>query len=409
MDQVTPFPETERSLIEIGVIVAGRLDHVDERAAKLAVEQADQRLTKMFPRFRFDFFEVRRPEILTQTGAAGRVEPSLLLHQAVEERDAKHWDFAFVLTSAELVGNYLPYCFAALSRPLDAAVISLSLIDPVALGVEVDESERVERIARRLSRLILHGLGHMCGLGRSDHPNDLLFHPPNASALDYMEGMEEEDRLRQERVLEEVADQRLEEGGGRKLSAPAFMVRAMWINRYEILRSVWAASPWVLPRHLSRLTIASFSTLAILFMTAEAWDLALAQSTFRYCVFIPLILLATTIYVVARQQLLIRRGLRQSEQAVVTSFSAIAIVFIGMASMWLTLAAVGLVLSWIFPSSLIASWAASSELSPAKVDLIDRMGMSIFAASVGLAIGSLGASFESQYYFRHIIFVDEEL
>ncbi|MCD0462651.1 hypothetical protein U8335_08475 [Roseiconus lacunae] len=398
-------------LIEIGVIVAGKLDAIDARSTKLAVEQTDARLSELFAGFKFDFFEIKRPEMTASVSeGSGRVEPSLLLQQAVEERDAKHWDFAFVLTSAELTGNYSPYCFAALSRPLDAAVISLSLIDPQALGVDVDHTERVVRIARRLSRLMLHALGHLTGLPKSDHPNDLLYHPPSAAALDMMAGIDEEFLGRQRSALLEIADQRLEEGVGRRMGGLLFGVRAAWINRREIFQAIRAARPWQFPQRLSRLTIASFSTLAILLMTAEAWDLALAQSFERVVLLFFFTLLLTTIYVVIRQQLLVRRRHRRSEQSVVTSASAFCIVLTGMATTWATLfffgSLVGLVL---FPGDLVAHWASSTVNSARQLSWWDWPQMAMFAASLGLLIGALGASFESQHYFRHIIFVDEEI
>jgi hypothetical protein len=394
------------ALIEIGVIVAGPLDLVDSRAAKLAVEQTDARLSEMFPGFTFDFFEVKRPEMM----GGGRVEPSVLLQQALEERDARHWDFAFVLTAAELVGNYSPYCFAALSRPLDAAAISLSLIDPQALGVEVNDAERVERIARRLSRLMLHALGHLTGLPKSDHPNDLLFHPPNAQALDHMAALDAENHERQRAALAQIADQRLEEGAGRRLGRASFAARAAWINRRQIIQAVRAARPWEFPKRLSRLTIASFSALAILFITAESWDLALAQRLDRVVALIGGVLIATTIYVVLRQQLLVRRRKQRSEQSVVTSISAFAIVFIGMLATWTSLFAVGCLLAQLlFPGELIATWAASTLDNGRQVEWAARAQMAMFSASLALLIGALGASFESQHYFRHIIFVDEEI
>ncbi|TWT74275.1 hypothetical protein [Allorhodopirellula solitaria] len=392
-------------------MVAGPLDFVDAQAARMAVEQADERLSEIFSEFRFDFFEIRRPEMTGGRGDGnGAVEPSVLLQQAVEERDSRHWDFAIMLTASELAGNYSPFCFAALSRPLDAAVLSMSLIDPMALGIEANRDERVQRIARRLSRLILHSIGHLSGLPQSSHPNDLMYHPPYAAALDLMAGMDAESVERQRATLAEIADQRLEEGAGRRLTKPVFALRAAWINRTEIYRSIWSARPWEFPKRLSRLTIASFSTLAILFMTAEAWDLALAQSSLRLLALFILSLVATTSYVVLRQQLLVRRGTRRSEQAIVTSSSAMGIVFVGMATTWTALFLVGIALSFfLFPSALIADWAASTVSGPLDLVWADRPQMAVFAASLGLLIGALGASFESQHYFRHIIFVDEEL
>ncbi|EMI57694.1 hypothetical protein [Rhodopirellula sallentina] len=403
--------EMPHSLIEIGVIVAGPLDMVDALAVRMAVEQTDQRLTELFEEFRFNFFEIKRPEMTgTSTTGNGRIEPSVLLQQAVEERDSRHWDFAFVLTASELVGNYSPFCFAAISRPLDAAVLSMSLIDPLALGVEANRNERVQRIARRLSRLMLHSIGHLCGLSKSDHPNDLLYHPHNAQALDLMAGMDADSIDRQRRALIEIADQRLEEGAGRLLVKPIFTIQAAWINRTEIFQAIWAARPWEFPKRLSRLTIAAFSTLAILFMTAEAWDLALAQSVARLGALFIMTMLATTFYVVLRQQLLVRRGTRRTEQSVVTSASALGIVFVGMATTWTALFSVGILLAYfLFPGPLIAGWASSTTPNVSELVWTDRPQMAIFAASLGLLIGALGASFESQHYFRHIIFVDEEI
>ena len=393
--------------IEIGVIVAGPLDMVDARAAKLAVEQSDAKLREWFPRFRFNFFEIKRPEMTSE----GRVEPSVLLRGAMEERDAKHWDFAVVLTAAELVGNYSPFCFAALSRPLDAAAISLSLIDPLALGVEVDHGTRIERIARRLSRLMLHALAHLTGLNRSDDPTNLLFHPSDARELDQMTEVDPEELNRQREAFAAIADQRLEEQAHAKRSSwPIFATRAAWINRREIAEAVMAARPWEFPKRLSRLTIASFSTLAVLFMTAESWDLALAQRPWRVMVLVLASLLMTTFYVILRQQLLVRRGQRRSEQSVVTSVSAFGIVGAGMAVTWLTLFAIGILLAHLlFPTELIATWAGSTVHGESELSWIDRPHMAMFSASLGLLIGALGASFENQHYFRHIIFVDEEI
>lgn len=394
------------ALIEIGIIVAGPLDSVDRRATKLAIEQTRGFLTKALPEFLVNLQSVRRPEL----SGDGRVEPSVLLQQAAEDRDARHWDFAFVVTSAELVGNYAPFCFAALSRPLDAAVFSLSLLDPQAIDEGADERVRVDRIARRLSRLMLHALAHLTGLPSSNQPNELLFHPARAEEIDQMELMDEEQQRRQKVALFEIADQRLEEQASAKPSYTLFLMKAAWINKREIAEAVWGARPWEFPRRLSGLTIASVSTVVILFMTAEAWDLGLSQSFGAVSALIAISLVLTTFYVVVRQQLLVRRGRRPSEQTVVTSVSTLAIVLTGMSVTWLALLMIGFCAGWLlFGPQLISEWAASSELQPDQVRTGTIFQMSCFCASLGLLIGALGASFESQNYFRHVIFVDEEI
>ena len=395
-----------RGLIEIGVVIAGQVDAIDRRAITLGLQQVREFLQLHFEEFHFEISPLRRPEL----AVASRAEPSVLLQQAVQERDLRHWDFVIVLTAAELKGSYMPYCFAALSRPLDAAIISLSLIDPIAAGETLDEARRTERIAFRLSRLLLHALGHLSGLPRSDVPTELLFHPADASELDAMFSFSAEQRARQRAALAEIADQRLEEGIGLRMSWPTFVVRAAWINRREIGQAIVAARPWQFPQRLSRLTIAAVSTITILYMTAEAWDLALTQKWWQIALLSAGTLGVTTAYVVVRQQLLVRRGRRRSEQTVVTSASALGIVLSGMFVTWVLISLLGNGLSWLlFDPQLIASWAAASDLAADAVRPAHRLNMSLFSASLGLLIGALGASFESQTYFRHIIFVDEEL
>lgn len=396
-------------LIEIGVIIAGELDSIDRAAVESAVESTKLDLANRFGNngLEFHFELVHRSELLS----GDRAEPSELLRQAQSERDLKHWDFSMVVVAAELLGKYSSEsCYAALSRPLDAAVFSTSLIDPKVSGESNASEERIQRISSRLSVLMLHALGHLTGLPQSEKPTDLMYHPNSAMDLDKMIGIDDDEHDRQRAAFIEVADQRLEEGHARSSGNAGFVLRAAWINRQEIWEALWAARPWQFPRRLSGLTIASVSTLLILLMTAEAWDLALSQSVVSVALLTVLVAIATTLFVAIRQQLLIRRHRVQSEQNVVTAVSAIAIVTIGMVTTWAALVTLGLTVAMLlFSSDLIASWAASSEMSSVDAGFGCRLLMSCFSSTLGILIGALGASFESQHYFQHVIFVDEEL
>lgn len=394
-------------LIEIGVVISGQLDTVDRRAVSRAINQLHELLPDLYSDFRFAVFPLSRPETINQ----GYVEPSLLLQQAVEERDNKRWDFAFVVTAAELVSVYSCYSFAALSRQLDAAVISLASIDPRAVGVDVDDQQRIECIADRLRVLVMHALGHLNGAGPSEDPASYLHHPEQLEDLDRMDRLSPDEIAKQRLALEEIADQRLEEdSSGKRLPALNFLSRAAWINRREIFEAVVASRPWQFPRRLSRLTIAAVSTFAILYITAEAWDLALTQDGWHVLVAVLLTVLIATFHVITTQQLLLRRGRYRSEQNVVTSSSAFLIVLCGMLTTWFALFMLGIIVGGLlFSPSVITHWAASAGLSPGDVTIGSRMQMASFTASVGLLIGALGASFESQHYFRHVILVDEEI
>lgn len=393
--------------IDLGIVIAGPLDPIDQKATAIAIRRLQEFVSRELPQLNFGISRIGRPELIGES----RIQPSELLQQAVEERNLRHLDFVFVLTASELTGHYRPYCFAALSRPLDAAVFSLSLIDPKSSEGNQDDQERIERIASRLYRLLLHALGHLCGLAESNQPSDFMHHPGQVSDLEQMQTFDPAEFRKLKLALAEISDQRLEEGSaGQRLSKPAFLFRAAWINRREIAEAVYAARPWQFPRRLSRLTIAAVSTVAVLAMTAEAWDLALSQSTSALVALTLVSLVVTTAYVMVRQQLLIWRATRQSEQSIVTSVSATFIVLVGMTVTWVGLLAIVFLAGWsLFSPTLIATWASSSHLNVDQVGGFVIAAMASFSASIGLLIGALGASFESQNYFRHIIFVDEEI
>jgi hypothetical protein len=102
-----------------------------------------------------------------------------------------------------------------------------------------------------------------------------------AADLDTMNHFSDEQLARQRLALKEIADQRLEESSQGRTNPVRFAFRAAWLNRRELAEAILAARSWQFPIRLSRLTIASVSTLVILLLTAEAWDLGLSQSAGR--------------------------------------------------------------------------------------------------------------------------------
>lgn len=329
--------------LEIGIVLSGQFDAADQKGANDAVRMAKNRLQDWFPSFLWTLEVARRPD----WGTTETSEPTHWLLQAAEERDSKRWDLAIVITNVDLQGHYRSFAYAAVSRSLDAAVISTLRIDPDQSGMELDAVERVQRIAARLARLILHSIGHLNGLKRRSEPANLMYAGITAKDFDGIYEIDEEQSAEIVSMLEEVADVRLEERGSQRAAGNfRFIAKAIWINRTDILKAIAGARPWEFPRRLSRLTTAAVSTLAILMMTAEAWDLGLSQSGYQL-VFLGFgALLVTSWYVAYRQQLLVHRF---------------------------------------------------------------HLRMAAFVASIGVLIGALGTSFENQHHFRHIVFVDEEI
>jgi hypothetical protein len=404
--------------IEVGWLIVGRLDRVDRKAVMDARAQFRDALASQFAGFEWRVPLVERKDI----GQAIREEPSSLLEYGVTERDGRHWDFVFVITGADLVGHEKRSCVGAPSSALDVAIMSTARIDPQASGEDTgDEKERRRIMAQRILGLSLHLFGHLNGLG---HPSEDDEGDPapgehtgvedgdamrDVTSLDVLDaargyGREDEGRLRDE--LADVADLRLEEGARRRWPL-SFVLAAMWENRDGIGRAILRTKPWRVPFRLSRLTTAAVSALLLLVHTEEAWAVASRQAPGLLAGLSVASLAVTTWYVVQRQQLLMGRGL--TEQTVATRTSVTVATAFGLLTTYLLLFGVTAALGGLlFGGGLVVEWTASagSSSSPSVAQTYLKLGA--FVASLGLAIGALGASFEQGHYFRHVAYIDEE-
>ena len=395
-------PATSRPPIRIGLVLAGRMDARERRLVLAAGRRLEDDLEGWFPRY--DWCVEAR--IRVDIGEFRREESSELLRLAAEVRDTERRDFVLLVTPDELVARYRAFALAALSRPLDAAVLSIARLVPAEDTDTVADDVVVDRVAT----LMTHALAHLAGERPTKNRSGLLHRPDSPRDLDRMTRFDERELAALDTAFGAVADTRLEESGIDHGSRWRFLLRAAAINREEILEAVRAARPWEFPQRLSRLTTAAVSTLAILLMTAESWDLGLSQGWGAVSALALVVLALTTTFVVHRQQLLAVRHRHLTEQLVVTRVAAVAIVVAGLATTWLGILALALLAAvTLFDAPLIAGWASSHALDETGVGLALRLRMAMFCASIGLLIGSLGASFEEQHHFRHVIFVDEEL
>jgi hypothetical protein len=144
-----------------------------------------------------------------------------------------------------------------------------------------------------------------------------------------------------------------------------------------------------------------------LLVTAEVWELGMSQSAAQVVGLSICALMLTYIYILQRQQLLVRRQAGSlSEQTVITNVAITSVVLLGMLTtdVWLFSGVLGLSLL-IFRRPVVAGWvvALGGDIQP-----FHYVVLAAFVASLGILIGALGASFEQQHYFRHITYIDEE-
>lgn len=404
-DVDVPSTESAKPVIEIGWIVAGELESPDGQAVGLARSSATRWLKDTFPEFEWRMpLEVRDELLSTQL-----VESVKLLDYGVTERNLRHWDFAVIITPADLKSHYKPDAISVVSRSLQAAAISTVRIDPRSVRREVSSEERVQRMAARLQSLVIHMVAHLAGLEHDADPGSYMQDFQSIEDLDRADSLSQCQATLLRKGLQEVADARLEEqADARRRGRLRFYLQAAWINRRPIAKAIARARPWQFPFRLSRLTTAAASAMAVFLITAEAWELGLSQTSVTVLGLTLCSLVLTTLYVLSKQRLLLRREQnRLTEMSVITNVSTVVIVLLGMVTTFAVLAGVTLVVSQIlFRPALVSSWAASVEHT---VGFFPTVKLAMFVASAGMAIGALGASFEDNQYFRHITFVDEEI
>jgi len=388
-------------LIEIGWVIAGTLDSPDREAVESARNAVQAYLTEAFSDYEWSLPLVVRDELVDES----RVEPVVLLEAGLAERNMGHWDFAIVLTGADLIGRDRHSAIAVVSRALESAVISTSRIDPRARRVDTPRDERVAVLARWVEGVVLHFLGHFGGLG-DGKPGTCMHHPSEIEPPTGARYGERELELLARR-LPEIADPRLEERESFRTANPVvFYLASVLRNARELVAAIREAEPWRFPLRLSKLSIAAMSTLFVLCMTEETWAVATTQTPEHAIGLSSVSVLAPMVYVLVRQRLLVTRpSSRLTEQHVITNVTTVAVVFFGMLTTFLVLFGFAFALAHtLFSDRVIARWTegGASGVPPTLL-------LSATVASLGLVIGALGASFEHEHEFRHTLFVDEEV
>ena len=388
----------------VGWVQAGPFSAVQRRALTRARTLVRARLADELPGFDWQSPIVRRADL---TAGERLAEPVELLDAGAAEKELAVWDFAFVVTAADLRARSRPFALAAPSNALDCGALSLARLDP-GLRAELDDDTRADVMARRLAALALHTFGHLNGVRHAADPAGLMHPPGRAADLDSMELFSDAERAELAEEVADVADPRMEETGlVHELSDAAFAVKAALLGWSDVIDGLLTIKPWRFPFQLAKLSTAAVSTLIVLVITAEAWDLGTRQPVWLVVLMSVGTLVGTSVYLVGRQHLLNRRhGRRRTEQRVVSNLTILLALAIGMATTYGVLYLTTLVLSFVlFDAEIRNAWAGSLG-EPVAVHHV--LVFSGFVAAFGLAVGALGASFEDETYFRHVAYVDEE-
>lgn len=388
--------------VAVGWVIAEPMPKIDRRATEMARRKVLAILRQAFPDFLWTMPIVRRQKLARQRV----MEAVTLLDAGSDERERGGWDFAVVITEADLKSYYRESSLGAPSQSLGVAVASTARLDPALTNPDVTPDDRAETLANRLAVLVLHLFGHLNDLEHAPAPTAYMHDVHSVADLDSSRSFADASRDQLQRALEDVADVRLEEAEGRS-SVVKFFLKSMWHNRMEIIRAIGESEPWKFPYYFNRLTTAAGSTLVILMITAEAWELGLSRPPEVVIGLSLAALVSASHYVIRRQHLFgkLRRD-RLTERQVIVRLSLTIAVVLGMMTTYLLLFGITLTAAHtIFGKELVASWSPAITTDLRIQNYLTLAGL--FSA-LGIIVGALGATFEAKGYFRHVAYVDEE-
>lgn len=377
--------------VEVAWLIEAGASERLRQAVPAAADAMAGMLSGCLPAFDWHVSTVTRAD----DSGGGTVEPVRLLDAAEVERDAGGWDFVLVVTESELASHVHPQALGVTSSVFETAILSTAFL------TRTDAEDNA--LARRLTALALHLFGRLNGLS-PDAAGDLMAPIDVPGDLDGRNRFTEAALPVLGRRLEEVADLRVEEMEGAGAGPVAFYARSLWRNRTALPGAIFRMRPWSFPLRLSRLTTAAASALAVLMMTAESWEVAANLGLPAVVVLSLLALTATSVYLLRAQRLLAPRRGPLREQRAVSNVSTVVAVALGMCVTYLSVFAVAFAMgAGLFGDALLAGWVGAGEVPGL------RPHMAAFTASLSVAIGALGASFEPYGYFRHVTQVDEEV
>lgn len=376
--------EGSEKKLEIGWVLCAPGSRTRRAEVAAVVAQLRDRLGSHAPQFAWEWHAF---DAAPGAQDAEPVDVIAAIETGLTTLDDHGLDFLFLLTGQPLQESEGERLIAASSSAAGVSVISLHDITAWDPGV-----------AGRLEALMAQLFAHMLGLETTaERPaTDLAAPRTGGPDADF------------QAALQRVADARVEERGVR--DGIRFYAATMLANWRLVLRSVRRVRPWRMPFRLSRLTAAAASTLFVLLMTAEVWELGMAQSALAVCLLSSLVLSGTAAYVLVRQKLLSGPNARRlTEQMAVMRLAVTLGVFSGLVSTYLMLFAAGLAAArLLFPADLAARWA---NLDPSMLDAGTGLYLVFagFIAAIGVTIGALGASFERQNQLKKLALVDREI
>ena len=364
-----------------------------DRMLDAAVESLRQRLADLA--LDLSVFVFEGPPLVA---AGGRLEPLEYLELGLAEKLERRVNFLLIVTESDLESSKLSYVVAYPSRLANIGLISVRRLLPDFWGDEVDD----ETAAHRLLVVMLHTFGHVLNLDHSDSASNVMH---DFSSIEALDEMTELDRDQVEEIESNVPVEAYDEQA--RGSSLGFWWEHVRGNSDVILRTLRRANPIRLITKMPTLLTAALSVVAVLFFSAEVWDVADAVDGYQVVLFMVVTVAVATavLYRTFGFGALLDRERLVSESTVVTQTTTLLAVFLTVLTLFVVFFALTLFAAvTIFPRALMAEWASVD----AADDFVDHVKLSTFLGSMAVLTGALGGRGDSKKLIRTVLFLDEE-
>ncbi len=315
---------------------------------------------------------------------------SLWIMDRIQERmEESDWQFAFMLSDVRGYGHAFGSP-GTMSFSHSAAIIYLPELFPA--GEELDE----ERTVIRCCHLILAYFARLNGLPHLEDRRISIIDLDRADPLDA-------DELKElDAALHSMADGILRKGY-KEIKGIALYTRIIFSHPMRVLRTVRSHRPLRMVFSLGKLVFAAMAALVLALLSTELWYLGVGINIWRLILIAVAVLLASTLYVVFRQRLYVRRVSRSlSEQAAFFNLTSFLTVFSVLLTLFAIIFVVTIVVTvGVYPRYIIEDWLVKSD-----VGFLDYAKVSLLISSMAMVVGALGAGLEENQHFRQVMYTE---
>jgi hypothetical protein len=315
---------------------------------------------------------------------------SLWIMDRIQERmEESDWQFSFMLSDVRGYGSAFGSP-GTMSFSHSAAIIYLPELFPA--GEEPEEDISVIRCCH----LILAYFARLNGLPHLEERRISTIDLDRADPLDV-------DELKElDASLHSMADGILRKGY-KEMKGIALYARIIFSHPMRVLRTVRSHRPFRMMFSLGKLVFAAMAALVLALLSTELWYLGVGINTWRLILIAVAVLLASTLYVVFRQRLYVRRVSRSlSEQAAFFNLTSFLTVFSVLLALFVAIFVVTIVVTvGVYPRYIIEDWLGKSD-----VGFLDYAKVSLLISSMAMVVGALGAGLEENQHFRQVMYTE---